>query len=444
MTAAHDVLGDVLKKAQAAGATAADALLVDSASVSIMRRMGKPESVTRSEECEIGLRVFVGKRQALVSSSDKSPDTLKEMAERAVAMAKAAPEDPYAGIAAEELLARSVPDMDLHDGTELSVDGMNDLADAAESAALGVKGVTNSDGAECTTGSETVWYAASNGFSNGYASSDFSLVVSVIAGSGTAMETDYSYDSTCYLSDLKAPEDIGRDAGERAVKSLNPKKGTTKQVPVVFDRRVAGSLIGSLSSAASGGAVARGTTLLKDKMGKPVCAPHITIIDDPFIKRGPRSRPFDGEGILPQKRAVIDKGVLTGWFLDLSSARQLGLQSTGNAVRGVSSQPVARPANFTLQPGDVPPEDLIADIKEGFFVTRLMGSGGNIVTGDYSRGAAGFWIENGKITHPVSEMTIAGNFADMWMNMIPANDLEILTGIDAPTLMLTGMTVAGA
>lgn len=439
-----DLLQDVLKKAKNAGATQADAVLSDSASVSIMRRMGKPESVTRSEEAEIGLRVLVGRKQAVVSSSERGRDALYEMAERAVAMAKSVPEDPYAGIADAEELAKTFPDLDMYDATEISLEDMNTLADRTEQAGLGVKNVTNSEGAECGTGTETVYYAATNGFSGGYTSSGFSLSVSVIAGKDTGMEVDYAYDSANYLGDLKSPEDIGREAGERAARSLNPKKGATMRVPVVFDGRVAGGLLSTLSHAISGNSIARGTSFLKDKMGQNIFASGITVMDDPFLKRGPRSRPFDAEGIAPQKRAIIDDGRLTGWFLDLSSARQLNLRSTGNAARSASSVPSPRPSNFYMTAGKQSPQELIAGIERGFFVTRLMGAGGNTVTGDYSKGAGGFWIENGEITYPLSEMTIAGNLLQMWMNLTPANDLRIKTGIDAPTLHVDGMTVAGA
>jgi len=438
-----NVLQDLLKAAQGFGATAADAVLADSTSVSVQRRLGKAESLSRSEEAEVGLRVFVGKQQAIVSSSDKSPDTLRQMAERAVAMARAVPEDKYAGIAEAGQLATSFPDLDMYDGTQISVEKMTALADAAEDAARAVSGVTNSEGAECSAGSEAVYYAASNGFAQGYAGSGFSLSVSVIAGRDTAMETDYEYDSVTFLADMKDPAEIGRSAGERTVAALNPRKGKTKQMPVVFDRRVSGGIIGSLAGAISGSAVARGTTFLKDKMGQQIFAADITVVDDPFMKRGMRSHPFDAEGVAPSKRNIIENGVLTGWLLDLSSARQLGLQTTGNATRGASSPPSPRAANFYMRPGSLTPEALIAEIEEGFFVTQMMGSGANPVTGDYSRGARGFWIENGKIAYPVSEMTIAGNIKDMWMHLTAANDLVFKYGVDAPTLRIGGMTVAG-
>ena len=366
------------------------------------------------------------------------------MAERAVAMAKNVPEDPHGGIADPSEITNTFPDLDLYDPHELPVEKMNDYADRAENAAREIKGVTNSDGAEFAAGQDISYYVASNGFVGSYASSGYSISVSVIAGRDTFMETDYDFDSAIFLSDLAAPEEIGRSAGERAVSALNPKKGQTKQVPVVFDRRISGSLIGSLAGAISGSSVSRGTTMLKDKMHEQIFSPHITIIDDPFLKRGQRSHPFDGEGIAPRKRSVIDKGVLTGWLLDLNSARQLGLKTTGNAGRGSGSPPSPRAANFYMQPGTVSFDEMIKDIDQGFFVTQTIGGSANIITGDYSRGARGFWIEKGRIAYPVSEMTIAGNLKDMWCALIPANDLKLKYGVDAPSLRIDGMIVAGA
>lgn len=438
------LLQDVLKKAKAAGATDADAVLSDSASVSVTRRNGEPESLVRSEEAEIGLRVLVGGKQAIVSSSDRSPEALQQMAERAVAMARMVPEDKFAGLADPADIAKSFPDLDLYDATDLSVEKMTEMADTAENAALDVEGITNSDGAECSVSKETSYYAATNGFVGGYSASGFSLSVSVIAGEDTQMETDYDFDSAAYLKDLADPLSIGRSAGERAVKALNPRKGPTKTMPVVFDRRTAGGIIGSLAGAISGSAVARGTTFLKDSMGKQIFPANISVIDDPFLKRGARSHPFDGEGVTPQKRSIIDNGVLTGWLLDTSSAKQLGLKTTGNAARSASSPPSPRAANFYMQPGSKSVEELIKDIDEGFFVTQLMGSGANPVTGDYSRGARGFWIEKGQITYPVAEMTIAGNILQMWLDLEAANDLQFKYGVDTPTLRIAKMTVAGA
>ncbi|HYD18212.1 MAG TPA: TldD/PmbA family protein [Patescibacteria group bacterium] len=438
------LLQDLLKKAKSFGATDADAVLSDTTSVAVTRRNGEPESLQRSEEAEIGLRVLVGGRQAIVSSSDRAPDALAQMAERAVAMAKMVPDDKFAGLADPAELAKSFPDLDLYDPTEISVEKMAEMADAAEGAALEVEGITNSDGAECSVTKEISYFAATNGFVGGYPASGFSLSVSVIAGEDTGMETDYDFDSASYLKDLAAPELIGRNAAERAVKALNPRKGPTREMPIIFDRRTAGGVIGSLAGAISGSAVARGTTFLKDAMGKKIFPANITVVDDPFLKRGARSHPFDGEGVAPQRRNIIDNGVLTGWLLDTASAKQLGLKTTGNAARSASAPPSPRAANFYMQPGQKSVEELIADIDEGFYVTQLMGSGANPVTGDYSRGARGFWIEKGRLTYPVAEMTIAGNILQMWLDLEAANDLQFKFGVDTPTLRIAKMMVAGA
>lgn len=437
-------LQDLLKQAKGFGATAAEALMGDSTSVSVTRRLGEQESLTRSEESEIGLRVFVGKKQAIVSSSDKSSDALREMAERAVAMARAVPEDAFAGIADPDQLATSFPQLDLYDPTELSVERLNDMADACEAAAREVKGITNSEGAECGYGSDTVYFATSSGFAQGFSSSGFSLSVSVIAGEDLGMETNYDFDSAIFFEDLRTPQDIGKSAGERTVAALNPRRAQTGQVPVIFDRRIAGGFIGALAGGISGSAVARGTTILKDKMHQQVMPRGITITDDPFLPRGSRSHPFDGEGLTPQKRNLIEDGVLTGWILDLASARQLNLAPTGNAARSNGGPPYPRPSNFYLHAGTQSVEDMIKSIDKGFFVTSFLGGGGSVLTGDYSRGASGFWIEKGEIVYPVNEMTIAGNLKDMWMNFTPANDLQLKFGVDTPSLLIEGMTVAGA
>lgn len=446
--ATQTLLNDVLNAALRFGATAADIVHEQSTSVSVGRRLGKPESLTRSEDGEVGLRVFVGQRQAIVSSSDLSPKALMAMAERAVAMARLVPEDPWCGLAdPEQLIASVTPEMiaalDLDDPTQIDVALMTDLADRAEAAALAVTGVTNSDGASFGTGRSVSTIMATNGFYGSYGSSGFSLSVSVIAGEGTAMETDYAFDSTTYFKDLKNPESIGTEAGSRASAALNPRKGNTRMMPVILDRRIAGSIPGAIAGAASGSAIAKGTSIFKDKLGAQVAAPAITIIDDPFIARGSRSRPFDDEGLAPQKRELVKDGVLTTWLLDLRSARQLGMNPTGHAARGTSSPPGPRAHNLYIPASPISPEDLIGDIDEGFYVTEFLGSGGSIVTGDYSRGAKGFWIEKGQRTYAVSEMTIAGNLKHMFQNCTPASDLDIRYGVDAPTLRIDGMTVAG-
>ena len=438
-----NLLDDLIAKARAAGADAADAVLFDSASVSLAQRLGKTEKLERSESGDLGLRVFVGKRQAIVSSTDRSTKVLDELVERAIAMARVVPEDGFAGIADPEQLARSWPDLDICDSEEPSSETLIERARVAEEAALAVQGVTNSEGADAGWSRSTIAIAASNGFAGTYGVSRQSLSASVIVGTGTGMERDYDYDSKVYGADLRDAAEIGREAGERAVRRLNPRRVKSCKVPVVFDPRVSRGLLGHLTGAISGPSIARGTSFLKDKMGQQIFAPSITIVDDPHVKRGLRSRPFDAEGVEVKRRTLIENGVLTTWLLDLRSARQLGLQTTGPAARGTSGPPGPAPANVYMAAGKRSRADILAEIKDGFYLTDLMGMGVNGVTGDYSRGAGGFWIENGQIAYPVNEITIAGNLKDLFLNMEAADDLELRFGMDAPTVRIDGMTIAG-
>lgn len=438
-----DLLSGLIDRARRAGVDAADAVLFDSTSISISYRLGKLEHVERSEGGDLGLRVFIGKRMAIVSSSDRRQAALDEIVERAVAMAKVVPEDPYCGIADPSELATELPDLDLIDPVEPSTEVLADRARAAEEAALAVAGVTNSEGASAGFGRSLAAMVASNGFARITGSTGSSVSVSAIAGEGTGMETDYDHSSAVHAGDLQAPETVGRSAGERAVARLGARKAATARVPVVFDPRAARSLLGHLAGAVNGAAIARGTSFLKEKMGEAVFAPGIAVIDDPHIRRGLRSRPCDSEGVACTRRAVIEDGRLTTWLLDLRSARQLGLAPTGHAVRGTSGPPGAAPSNLYLAPGTVTPAELMADIQEGLYVTGLMGSSVNGVTGDYSRGAHGFWIERGRIAHPVNEVTIAGNLKEMYRALVPANDLVLRYGMDAPTVRIDGMMVAG-
>ncbi|HRQ82621.1 MAG TPA: TldD/PmbA family protein [Azospirillaceae bacterium] len=444
MTHSLDLLSDLIRRAKAAGADAADAVAYESASVSVTRRFGKTEKLERSESADLGLRVFVGKGQAIVSSTDRADETLAQLAERAVAMARLSPEDPYAGIADPDQIVREWSDMDVCDPVEPAVEALIEDANTAEAAALAVAGVTNSEGGDASWSRSDIWLAASNGFSGGYAVSRRSISASVLAGEGLGMERDYDYDSKVYGEDLRAAADIGAEAGRRAVRRLNPRKVKSCQVPVVFDPRQSRALLSNLISAISGPSVARGTSFLKDKLGQRIFPESVNVIDDPFVRRGLRSRPFDSEGLAVSRRALIENGVLTTWLLDLRSARQLGLNSTGHAARGASGPPGPAPANVWMEPGKVSVKDLIADIREGFYVVETMGMGVNGVTGDYSKGAAGYWIENGEIAYPVSEITIASNLNDMMLNLTAADDLEMRYGVDAPTLRIEGMTVAGS
>lgn len=440
---ALNMLGDLIEKAKKSGADSADAVLVEGVSLSKSIRMGKPEHLERSESCDIGLRVLVGKRQAIVSSSDISTQAMEELAKRALAMAKAVPEDPFCGLAEIDQLATNFPDVESCDTFEPETAYLSDLASRAEQAALAVNGISNSEGASAGWGLSTVAVSASNGFSRAYANTSHTLSVSVIAGEGTDMESDYDYTAAVFASDLESPENLGKSAGMKAIKRLNPKKAKTAGVPIVFDPRVSKSLLGHFSAAINGAAVARGASFLKDKMGERVFPQEVNIVDDPLRKRGLNSRPFDGEGVNTQRLNLIEDGYLKTWILDLRSARQLGLQTTGHASRGTSSPPSPSSSNLYLEPGIVNPQQLMKDIKQGLYVNELIGFGVNGVTGDYSRGASGFWIENGEICYPVSEVTIAGNLNDMFANLRVADDLQFRYGTDAPTICVDGMTVAG-
>jgi PmbA protein len=440
---ALDILTTLIAKAKRLGADAADAVLFEGASISHARRLGKVEKLERSEGYDLGLRVFFGKRQATVSSNDRTAAALEELAERAVTMARVVPEDPYCGIAAPEDLARNIPRLDIFDPAEPAPETLIERAMAAEDAARAVSGVTNSEGAEAGWGRSKVVLAASNGFTGGYETSGQGVSVAVVAGNGTGMERDYDFASAVYGADLEDAAAVGKRAGERAVKRLKPRKVASQKVPVVFDPRIARSLIGHLTGAISGPSIARGTSFLKDKLGQQIFAKGISVREDPHRQRGLRSKPFDAEGIANQRRAIVEDGVLTTWLLDLASARQLGLKTTGHAARGTGSPPGPAPTNLWLEPGKLTPQELMADIAQGFYVTELMGMGVNGITGDYSRGAAGFWIERGTLAYPVSEVTIAGNLKEMFLHLATAADLEFKTGFDAPTVRIEGMTVAG-
>jgi len=447
MSKPHDpqkILDAVLTAARRQGADAADALLVENVSASVSYRLGKLEDVERSESADLGLRVFVGNRVAMISSSDFSPDALSALPERAIAMARLAPEDKFAGLAPSALLARDFPSLDLEDKEEPAAEILVERARVAEQAGLAVKGVTNSEGGGAGFSRMGVALATSEGFFGRYAGSSHTIGVAVLAGEGTGMERDYDQASARHAADLPSAEAIGRSAGEKAVRRLNPRKVKSQSAPVVFDPREAGGLLGHLAGAISGTSVARGTSFLKDRMGTEIFAPHVSVMDDPHRRRGLRSKPFDGEGVANARRSLIDKGVLASWLLDCASARQLGLATTGHAARGTGGPPSPSATNLYMEAGALSRQALIADIRQGFYVTELMGMGVNGVTGDYSRGAAGFWIENGEITFPVSEVTIAGNLKDMFRNLTPANDLEFRYGTNAPTCRIEGMTIAGA
>ena len=436
---------DLVAAARQAGADAADVLYVCNESTSVSVRLGELEDVERSEGETIGLRLFVGSRSASVSSSDLSGDALSTLVDRAVAMAREAPEDRWSGLApADRLLRGAAPDLDADDGADVAPEALRARALVAEEAARGVAGVTNSEGASASTGRTIVALATSHGFAGGYATSGHGCSASVIAGEGGGMQRDYAYRQTRHLADLEGPETIGRRAGERAVARLDPAKLSSGTMPILFDPRVGSSLLGHFAGAITGSAIARRTSFLLEMLGKPVFAKGISIVDDPLRIRGLGSKPFDGEGLPTARREIVADGMLTGWLLDSASARQLDLAPTGNAQRGIGGPPSAGTTNFYLAPGALSPRDLMADVKRGLFVTELIGHGVNGVTGDYSRGAAGFLIEDGEIAAAVAEITIAGNLLDMFAALVPANDLSFERATDVPTIRIDGMTVAGA
>ena len=435
----------LVEAALKAGADAADVLYIGDASTSIQVRLGALEDVGRSEGEEIGLRLFVGQRSASVSSSDLSADALSALVERAAAMAREAPEDPYAGPAPEERLYRGgAPDLEADDGADPPPAELKMRALAMEEAARSAAGITNSEGAGVSTGRNVIALATSQGFVRGYTSSGYSGGVSVIAGTGSGMQRDHASHNVRHYEDLDGPDELGRLAAERALKRLGPGKLASGTMPVLFDPRIGGSLIGHLLGAMSGPAVARRTSFLLGREDEAIFADGIVIVDDPHRRRGLRSRPFDGEGVATRPSRLIDGGRMTGWLLNAASARQLELETNGHATRGIGGAPGVGATNVHLEPGTLSPAELMADVGHGLYVTEMIGQGVNPVTGDYSRGASGFIIENGALAGPVDEITIAGNLLDMYRNLSAANDLEHRRSVNVPTLRVEGMTVAGA
>lgn len=439
--------GALLAAARKAGADAADAIAVAGDSLSIEVRGGALEQAERAEGVDIGLRVLIGRRQACVSSSDVRADTIAAMAERAVAMAREAPEDPWCGLAEPEQLARDwdLAALELYDdAAPPNPASLEAAARAAEAAALAVPGVSKMDGAGAGWHASAVHLAASNGFSGGYATTGSSIQAVAISGNGLAMERDYAFDARAYAADLQSPEEIGRLAGERAVACAGPSRPPTGAYPVLFDERIAGSLIGHLMGAINGAAITRGASWLKDALGERVLPAGLDLIEDPLRPRVPGSHPFDAEGLPAARRAVVTDGVLTGWTLDLATARQLGLASTGNAGRGTSAPPSPTAGNLALTQGTASRDELIARMGTGLIVTSLIGSSINATTGDYSRGASGFWVENGAIVRPVNECTIAGNLRPILASITPANDARTHLGRVVPSLLVEGLVIAGA
>lgn len=437
---AQNIATDLVARARRWGADACDVVYAADASTDVQIRLGKLEDVTRAEGEDVSLRVFVGNKSASSTTSDLSSSALDLFAERVVAMAREVPEDRFAGLAPEEMLLRTPPlALDLDDGIDVAPAALRARALEAEEAARAVAGVTNSEGGSASAGRGVMALATSHGFAGAYTSSSHAVSASVIAGEDSLMQRDYAYHFVRHLTDLDSAAHIGREAGERAVKRLNPVQLASGSMPVVFDPRVGNSLLGHLIGAITGGAIARKTSFLLDALETQVFANNIQIIDEPHQLRGLRSRPFDGEGLATSRTEIVRDGVLTTWLIDSTAARQLGLKPTGHSTRGGAGA-----SNLHLAAGAHSPAELIADIKHGFYVTELIGMGVNGLTGDYSRGAAGFAIENGQITHAVSEVTIAGNLKAMFAALIPANNLTFRYATNTPTLRIDGMTLAGA
>lgn len=437
------VASEIVDLALRAGATSADAITISSRSEEVTLRQGAIENIERSESQDIGLRVFVGQSAGLVGGSVLSRDGLQRLVDRAIAMARLAPPDPYAGLAEPQQLATSFPSLDLVCESTLSSQELEKLARRAEDAAFAVPGVTKSNGASAGGSWRDMAVAASNGFQRQAQRTSFGISASVVAGEGTAMERDGEGHGAIHFEDLDSPEVIGNTAGQRAVARLNPRKLTSRTAPILFDRRISTSLIGHLLGGINGSAISRGTSFLKGDLGKTLFKPEVTIVDDPLRKRGLASRSADGEGLPSRRMSLIDKGTLTSWILDLRSARQLGLSPTGHGARGLTSPPSPATSNVHMEPGARSPADILKDFGTGLLVTEFIGSSINMVTGDYSRGCSGFWIEDGAIAYAVSEVTIAGNLRTMFAALEPANDLIFRGAINAPSCLLGEMTIAG-
>jgi len=430
----------LVEAARRAGADACDAVAITGVSLSVDVRDGKVEETDRAEGDDVTLRVFVGKRHASVSANTlDDPDAL---AERAVAMARVTPEDPFAGLADQDLLLTNIPDLELLDPEPVSAERLTELALEAEAAGLGVQGVSKSGGAGASWRLAGVVLATSHGFTGAYMTSRHGLSMTAVAGEGTGMERDYDYDYRTFAEDMETPVAIGRRAGERAVRRLNPDKLSTRTANIIYESRAARSLLGHLGGAINGASIARGTSFLKDRMNEAVFAQGIVITDDPFKARGAGTRPFDGEGTGAEQLAMIEGGILRHWFLDSASARELGVRPNGRAHRG-GAGPAPGATNLTLQPGSHTMEAMMKDAGEGLLVTDLIGHGVNGVTGDYSRGASGFWFENGEIVKPVSEITIAGNLKDMFARLVPGSDLDARYSVASPSILIEDLAIAG-
>lgn len=439
-----NLLEDVINKSLRLGASDADAIIVDSTSLSSEVRLGNLINIDRAEDAAIALRVLIDQKQAIVSTSDFSSNSLDSIIERAIDMAKVTPKNPHLFLAEKEQMVKEIIDLDLYDSNEPLAEELIDKARLTEKFALEDKRITNSEGAAAHYQSGRIYFATSKGFTSSYQTSSSALSISVIAGKDQNMQTGGAYSVARFAEDLKSEREIGLEAAKRAMDKMNPRKLSTSEMPVIFDRKMAGGILGALSSAINGTSISRETSFLMNHLGKDIFRSNVNIIDDPFIKKGLSSRPFDAEAISSKKLKIVDNGMLNSYFLDLQTASKLNLQTTGHAMRGLSSSPSPGSSNLYMQAGQESLESMIKSIKKGLLVTEVFGHGANIVTGDYSQGVGGFYIENGEIIYPVSEMTIAGNLKHMFRDIIPANDLKFEYSINSPSLLIEKMTVAGA
>lgn len=425
------------------GASAADALIITSRDLTASIRQGKPETIEQSEASGLGIRIFVGKRTATLSTSDLSASAIEKLVENAIAIAKAAPEDPYIALADSTLLATTLPELELADSAEPTMKDLQNIARECEQAGCSVPGITNSEGADASWGTLRVGLYTSHGVSHNYTTTHGGLSLSLIAGTGEDMQRDYAYSSKRFMSDIASAEDIGKEAASRSLRRMHPRKIASTNLPILFEPRVGKQLLGAFAGAISGNAIARGTSFLKNDLAASIFANTITIIDDPLIKRGLASRPCDGEGVVVQKREMVSSGVLNSWFLDTRSANQLGMITTGHASRSLSSAPHPSSTNLYIAAGVQTPNTLLKETGRALYITETFGHGVNLITGDYSQGASGFMVENGELTFPVSEITIAGNLRDIFAGLTAANDLTFEYGSNVPTLRVANMAVAG-
>ena len=443
MTNRLNLLGDLIDKALKSGATDADAIIINSTSLSTEVRLGKLVDIERSENMAVALRVLINGQQAIVSTADFSTQSLNNILERVIAMAKVTPSNPHLFLASKEQMVHNFVELDLYDTNEPSAESLIEKAKITEDFALANKEITNSEGSSASYQSGKIYFATSKGFQHSYQTSSSSLSLSVLAGLNENMQTDYAYSVARFAQDLKSPEEIGLEAAKRVISKLNPRKLITSEMPVIFDRRVARGLISALASAVNGSLISRGTSFLLGNLEQEIFNNQINIIDDPFIIKGLGSRPFDGEAIAGTKLNIIEKGILKTYLLDLQTASKLKMRTTGHATRSLVSAPSPGISNLYLEPGKISQADMIKSIKRGLLITEVFGHGANIITGDYSQGVSGFYIENGKIAYPVSEITIASNLKYMFKHMSPANDLKFESSINSPTIFIEKMTIAG-